>query len=62
MTAAVEEPIEDLLGGSAEVEPGNQQVEDRGADHRQPDRQAQHRQDDPDDDAKREDVADVNVA
>ena len=51
---AVEEPVEDLLGGGAEVEPRNEQVEDRGADHRQPDRQAQDRQHDQDDDAQRE--------
>ena len=51
---AVEEAVQDLLGRGAEIEPGEEQVEDRRADHRQADRQAERRQHDQHDDAQRE--------
>ena len=51
---AVEQAVQDLLGGGAEVEARTGEVEDRGADHRQPDRQAEEREHDQHDDAQRE--------
>ena len=38
---AVEQPVEDLLGGGAEVETRQQQIEDRAGDHGMADRQAE---------------------
>ncbi len=51
---AVEQAVEDLLGGGAEIEPGQQQIEDRGDDHRMADRQAKRSETDDGDDAQRE--------
>ncbi len=49
---AVEQPVQDLLTRGAEVEAGDQQVEDRRADHRQPDRQSERGQRNQRNDAK----------
>src|SRR5204863_9867372 len=49
---AVEQPVENLLGGGAEVEPRQQQIEDRGYDHRMTDRQAERAEQNDRDDAE----------
>ena len=51
---AVEQAVEDLLGGGAEIETGEQKVQDRRRDHRVPDRQAERAEQDDRDDAEGE--------
>ena len=51
---AAVEAVQDLLGRGARVEPGDEQVEDGGADHREADGQSERRERHQHDDAERE--------
>ena len=54
--------VEQLLGGGAHVEAGEQQIEDRAADHRVADRQPEHAQGDDRHDGEREGAGDGSQA